>query len=395
MSTKWVGSLNADSVVSNDHVQAIEEIMVALDSANATEITSRRKDLALMGQMVKTREGVAGTYDLYESYEGYFSDDSDGYDPEEYKVEYEKFDFTRKAYNVKNGSYDSKTYQDFEERGVNVDNEIQKKTVDLLATYNNIYKPNIIFDALMTVPADGSGVAYSFGTNFGAIRNYSIKERKMTNYDSSATAQALNSKVRNNWRAIADESGISLNDVDFVKEYMGDIEGIDEDGLIVFGKSSALSKFQNLFSDFSPVQEEIIVGGIPSGVQGFTINGFTLVSVKTPFPKDMLLFVNPNAEELITKLVSRLPEYQGVAIEFPRDEECFLKDSQGFRGAKILIQSEGYHMTGILDALWMDIEESSNNASADRLMQSAGFTKVANKKTAVGRQWYRSVTERV
>jgi hypothetical protein len=395
MTTKWVGSLNADSVVSQDHVQAIEEIMVALDTANATEITSRRQDLALMGEMVKTIEGVPGTYELYESFSGFFQDDGDYLDPEEFETEYDSFNFKRKGYAVKNGSYDEKTYQDFEERGVDLDREISKKTVQLIAKYNNVYKPNIIFDALLTVPTDGAGAAFSFGTNFGAIRNYEIREEKLTNFDSTASDEALGSRTRNNWRTIADAAGISLADVNFAKEYMGDIEGIDEDNLLVFGTSSSLSKFQNLFSDFSPVQEEIIVGGIPSGVQGFTVNGFTMISVKTPFPRDMIAFVNPNAEYLISKLISPMEKYRGLAIEFPRDDEKFLSNTKGFQGAKLKIQSEGYHMTGVLDVLWMDIEEDASNASADRLMQTDGFTKVTTKKTALQRQWYKSVVERV
>ena len=395
MATKWIGSLNADSVVSQDHVQAIEEVMVALDTANATEITSRRKDLALMGEMVKTIEGVPGTYELYESFAGYFQDDSEFLDSEEFETEYESFNFKRKGYAVKNGSYDAKTYQQFEERGVDIDREVQKKTVQLISKYNNIYKPNIIFDALLTVPTDGSGVAFPFGTAFGAIRNYQIKESKLTNYDSAAVDQALGSKVRNNWRTIASDTGISLADVNFAKDYMGDIEGIDEDNLIVFGKSSALSKFRNLFSDFSSVEEEIIINGIPTGVQAFTVNGFTLISVKTVFPKDMLCFVNPNAEYLISKLVSPLEKYRGLAIEFPRDDEKFLSNTKGFQGAKLVIQSEGYHMTGVLDVLWMDIEEDASNASEDNLMQAAGFTKITNKKAALGGQWSKSVNERV
>ena len=395
MATKWVGSLNADSVVSQDHVQAIEEVMVALDTANATEITSRRKDLALMGEMVKTIEGIPGTYELYESFSGYFQDDSEFLDSEEFETEYESFNFKRKGYAVKNGSYDAKTYQQFEERGVDIDREVQKKTVQLIAKYNNIYKPNIIFDALLTVPTDGSGAAFPFGTAFGAIRNYQIKESKLTNYDSAAVAQALGSKVRNNWRTIASDTGISLADVNFAKDYMGDIEGIDEDNLIVFGKSSALSKFRNLFSDFSSVEEEIIINGIPTGVQAFTVNGFTLISVKTVFPKDMLCFVNPNAEYLISKLVSPLEKYRGLAIEFPRDDEKFLSNTKGFQGAKLVIQSEGYHMTGVLDVLWMDIEEDASNANEDNLMQEAGFAKITNKKAALGGQWNKSVNERV
>jgi len=43
----------------------------------------------------------------------------------------------------------------------------------------------------------------------------------------------------------------------------------------------------------------------------------------------------------------------------------------------------------------MDIEEDASNASGDNLMKEAGFTKITNKKAALGGQWNKSVNERV
>ena len=49
------------------------------------------------------------------------------------------------------------------------------------------------------------------------------------------------------------------------------------------------------------------------------------------------------------------------------------------------------HLTGRLDGMFIDIDPA--NASADRLMQSAGFAKLATKKKALKSKWNKSVNE--
>ena len=51
------------------------------------------------------------------------------------------------------------------------------------------------------------------------------------------------------------------------------------------------------------------------------------------------------------------------------------------------------HLTGRLDGMFVDIDPA--NSSADRLMQPAGFTKIANKAKDVRKKWYGSVNELV
>lgn len=337
----WNGSITADNIIAPEHSVMIERLNVALDTANASEIMSPMKDLQFMSGMVRDIEGTEGTYEIYESFQAFFQDEATYMNYEEFEEEYKFWSFSRKGFGIKNGSYDKKTFKNAKERGIDLDATIEKRTMEILKTYTNLYKPYIIFETLMTVPADGAGADYPFGKVFGAIRNYKIKERKLTNYDSTATAGALGSPVRNNWRTIAANTGISLADVNFYKQYMGDIEGIDEENLVIFGNSGAISQLKNLYSDFSPTTEEIISNGVPTGIQGWSVDGLTLVVAKTPFPKDVLCIVNPDAPFLISRLVSPVPEFQGVAIEFPTDGEKFVTNAKSFQGANVVIQEEG------------------------------------------------------
>ncbi len=389
----WNGSITADNIIAPEHSEMVERLNVALDTANASQIMSPAKDLQFMSNMVRDIEGTEGTYEIYESFQAFFQDEGSYMNYEEFEEEYKYWSFSRKGYGIKNGSYDKKTFKNAKERGIDLDAVIEKRTMEILKTYTNLYKPYIIFETLMTVPADGAGVDYPFGKVFGAIRNYKIKERKLTNYDSTASAGELGSPVRNNWRTIKANTGISLEDINFYKQYMGDIEGIDEENLVVFGTSGAISQLKNLYSDFSPTTEEIISNGVPTGIQGWSVDGLTLVVVKTPFPKDTLAIVNPDAPFLISRLISPVPEFNGVAIEFPNDGEKFVTNAKSFQGANVVIQDEGYHMTGILDVLWVDIDTS--NADATRIMKTAGFNKIAAKKADLRNRWYKSVNEKV
>ncbi len=384
----WAGSITAGEVISPDKSDVIAKINVALDSANASEITTARDDIALLGNFVKVIEGVNGSYEVFEEFSGLFQDDGDFLDPEEFKESYAKWTFQRKQYAIKNGSYDKKTFKDAEERKIDLDTVVDKRTMEIIARFMNIYKPNVLFEELMKVPTASGG----FYEKFGAVRDTVVKESKLVNVDSTAAAGTTESVTRNNWRAIKSNTGLSLDDTSWVKEYMGNVEGIDEDNLIVFGTSATLEKYKALFSDYSPTKEEILINGVPSGVQSWTIDGLTLVASKM-MVKDILMFVNPDAKYLISKLVSPLAKYQGLAIDVPDELNKFVTDAKDLLGSKLVIQSEGVHMTGRLDVLFLDTDITRFNA--DREMQAGGFAAIEKKRTALRKKWYGSVNELV
>ena len=332
----WSGSLTANDVLDVNASDAILEIGVALDAVNATDATTANNDLALLGIMVKERQGVPGTYDVFKDFQALFQDDSEYLDAEEFKEEYAKWSFNRRGYAIKNGSFDKKTFKDAKERRIDIEGVVTDRTMSILATYNNIYKPNVIFETIMTVPTSGGG----FYEKFGFVRNVPVKKSKLIDYDSTAADGASGSLVRNNWRTIAANTGITLADIQFYKQYFGEIEGIDEENLVVYGNSSSLLAIKNLYSTYSQEYQEITANGMPTGVQGIHIDGMTLVVTKS-LPKNTLLILNPDSNMLITKLVSELPEFRGVAIETIKDDDKLISNVQALQGAKIVIQEEG------------------------------------------------------
>ena len=337
----WSGSLTANEVLDVNASDAILEIGVALDAVNATDATTANNDLALLGVMVKERQGVPGTYDVFKDSQALFQDDSEYLDAEEFKEEYAKWSFNRRGYAIKNGSFDKKTFKDAKERKIDIEGVVTDRTMSILATYNNIYKPNVIFETIMTVPTSGGG----FYEKFGFVRNVPVKKSKLIDYDSTAADGALGSLVRNNWRTIASNTGLTLADIQFYKQYFGEIEGIDEENLVVYGNSSSLLTIKNLYSTYSQEYQEITSNGMPTGVQGIHIDGMTLVVTKS-LPKNTILILNPDSQMLITKLVSELPEFRGVAIETIKDDDKLISNVQALQGAKIVIQEEG--LTNIL-----------------------------------------------
>ena len=391
--TTWNGSMTSNLVLADKPAVEMLAIEQALDRANATQITTPREDLALLGLMTKTVEGKAGAYQAVSSFAGYFHDNTDYMDAEEFHEEYNEWRFGRRDYAVKNGSYGARAYKSAIEDGVNIDANIAKKTIELLATYENIFKPYIVFETLLTVPADGGGADFPYEKEFGAIRNRAVDKRKLKSPNLTASAGAMGGLVRNNWRTIASSAGVNRADTDFCTKYITEPVGIFKSNVVLFGDSSDLSEIQlNVFSDFSPTTEQILVGGIPTGIQVNSFNGLKMVSITTALPEKVVAFINTGADDIITKLESSTAEFKGVAVEFPRKGEKFVANAEAFDGAKIVIQEVGYHMTGVLDVLFLDID--TDNAETNRLMNADSIAKVEQKAKDLKAMYYVPLNKR-
>ena len=334
----WSGSINSSTVLSDAYTPAIAEIEVALDAVNSTDIKTYANDIALMGFMIKEKEGTEGTFDIAKEFNGLFQDDSEHLDPEESETTYAKWYFTRKAYSMKTGSFDKKTFKNAIENKIDIEKLVADQTVEILGKYRNVYLPCIIFDTILTVPQAGGGF-YELN-HYGFVRNTEIKPSKVINYDPTATAGDKGSAIRNNFRAIASNTGLSSEDIKWFKSYMGEIEGIDEENLLVLGNSDAISEFEDLYPPTSRVLEDITVNGMPTGIQKYSIYGITPIVTKSLPPK-MLLFINPDSKAFITKLISPEAMFRGVAIETMSDEDNIISNVKSLQGSKVLIQEEG------------------------------------------------------
>jgi len=381
----WNGSVTAGEFVSVDHSRVVDEINVALDAVNSADIEVGLNDMKLIERFIMTKEGRPGTYEVFEDFEPFFQSDGAYLDPEEYKKTYDKWTFNRQSYTVKNGSFEPEMFKKWKENGIDPTNELLDKTMKIIEKYNNVYKPNIVFETLMTVPTTAGG----FYSKFGFARNTAVKKSAIIDYNPTATDGALGSLTRNHYRAINSNVGVSIEDVTFVKDYIAEYQGVDENNLICLGNSSSLTQFRNLYSDFSPTTETILNGGIVDGVQGWEVDGISLIKTKM-LPRNMLLFIDGGIESLITKLVSTVAEYRGLSI-IPENKLIKFEDVQSLQGSKFIILDEGYHLTGRLSGLWLDIDPARYDGSGTRLMQSAGFTELARRATTVRGLWNKEV----
>lgn len=388
MAFLWSGSVNASSIVNPNHSQVIDEIMWGLDTAGTpeSEVYTPSMDIELMGNFLSVKAGRPGTYEAFKDFEGFFQDDAEYVDPEEYKETYAKWDFKRKGFSIKNGSYDRKTFKNAIENGDNIDELVADRTASLISKYEKNVIPNALFEEVLRVPTSGG----TFYEKFGAVRDTTVSPNKLISYDPTATAGTLESNVRNNWRAIAENSGLSLEDIKFVKEYMGNVEGIDEENLLVFGGSNAISEAGALFDVNMKTREEIVLDGTPTGLQAWTVEGLSMISTKS-LPKNILMFVNPDARNIVTQLISDKPEFQGLYMETARDGEKFIANGESLMGSKLIIGEFGNHMVGRLDVLFLDIDATRFNA--DREMQAGGFEAVTKKAKSLRGKWYKNVNE--
>ena len=102
----WNGSVTAGEYVSPEHSSVIDKLLVALDAVNASENNVGMDDMKVIENLISTKEGRPGIYEAYEEFEPFFQSDGAYLDPEEYKKTYNKWNFNRQSYTVKNGSFE-------------------------------------------------------------------------------------------------------------------------------------------------------------------------------------------------------------------------------------------------------------------------------------------------
>ena len=348
-------------------------------------------DLKLLMPMVTSIYGQEGTYQVFKQMESYFQDNGAQLDPEMFKKKLNKWFFTRKGYALRNSSFDKKTFQKMdEEYGADsamntLVTDLLESTANAIAVYQNIYLPNVVFEKLLKVPTGG----VDFYEEFGFARNTTVEKTAIKKYKSGASAGEKGSLIRNHYRAIADGAGLTLDDMTFYKSYLGEYGSVNKNGLIIMGDDTALGDIKALYSQYDPVSWEIVRNGIPTGVQGEKINGMVLINVDWT-PENKAFIFNGDADTLITKLESKNPAYRGLAIETDDVQDRF-EDVELLKGAKIVIQEEGYEVTGRLQGLWVDLD--ADNFAADRIMKTAGIVELNEGSDDARAKWYKGVAD--
>ena len=379
-----LGSITAGDMIQGNSAnidKVIMNIQAGLDAVNYKEgYPSSDMDMALIADQIQQVEGKNGTILAYEDFQVFFQDYAPYTNPQEYNESYSKWTLFSRSYVAKNGSFDKEFFKQAKLDRKNPADMINKRTESVLNVYQNIFKPAIVWSAILEVPTSG-GTYYE---KFGALDNVTVDPSLIENYDSTAVAGALKSNVRNHFRCVADgTNGVSYTDIDFVKQYFNEYTDVDVNDLVMVGTMATLGQMQKIFED-TQVRDDFKILGIPTT----TICGIPSFMTKK-LPDDILMFYvkNPNVK-LVTELVNDVAEFKGLRVEGEKSYTKF-ETMYDLEGSRFVIEDIGEHLTGRRFILFLDLNKT--RASADRLMGSAGKAVLTSKRNREMAKWKANV----
>lgn len=387
----WTSSYNVIDAIPETGAGDFAILGQALDKANAKDIKWGANDLQLLMPMVKPIYGENGKFEAVKDIQMYFQENTDYLDAESFKKTVDSWYFTRKSWALSTGSFDRETFRKMQEKyGTSsmsnpMIEDLMWNTATALAVYRNIYLPNVVFETILRVPTTGG----NYYEKFGFLRNTPVDKSALKKPKTGATDGAKGSLVRNHYRTIGANSGLSKADMRFYKDYLGEYNLVNKKNLIVMGDSSEIGQVTDIYSDQDPASWEITHNGVGTGVTGYRLDGMTLVQVDW-VPEGFLFILHGDAETLVSRLQSENPEFRGVAIVTDDTQERF-EDFRMMKNAKVEILEEGYHLTGRLQGMFVDLDVT--RFSADRLMQSGGIDELNQCADDARGRWFRSVTE--
>lgn len=318
------GSNGVGTFLDNASPEVIK-IVTSLESMNNPNIIGKLKGMDFLSKFTRTIEGVQGHSEAFKANEAYVSDDGSFQDGLAYQESYGHWTFTRRGYTVKDKDFTHKMLVDADERGISVESLVNDRVKTIMDLYMNKYLPNVSYETLFTLPTLSGGDYYSEPKGF-------LKGQTVPDFMLKPGVDAT--VARNHYRCIASNSGITMDDIEFAVEYMTEYMDIADSNIIALGTRGALFQLRNALA-WEGNKDIFDRTGQPAtdfaGVR-FIINDYV--------PRNMLLFVDGSAPELITRLISPKPEYRGMAIV---NEKGFakLENVNDMVGSMFKIQPEG------------------------------------------------------
>lgn len=365
----------------NEVKKVLDNIKYGLDAINdkSDEYEYRVEELMLLEDQIQRVEGQSGTQLVYEDFEIFFQDGGMALSPQEYEEEYNKWTLHSKYYEIKDGSFTPDFFRKELKAGRNPLAKLEDKAIAIQKKYLNVFKPNIVWEALLTVPTAG-GTYYE---KFGALRDTTVKESMIEQVIAGAAAGEKGSLVRNHYRAIANATGVESADLQFIKEYFNEYPDVNVNDIVMVGSLGSENQLRKVFTD-SITTDNIIVNGLPAvGIEGMPF-------VKTKMlPDNIIAFVvkTPDAP-ILAELTLPNEEFKGLNWIPEKSYKKYPEELEDLvNGSKYEISDIGYHFIGRHRVLFLDITPDAAHASADRIMKDAGIALITNKRKSLNRLW--------
>ena len=308
----------------NQEVATVLEVIKTIN-----ENASRNTKMGFLATYIEEVQGINGHMENHLSTIAAFGDDGDLFiEGDTVGEKMEQWTFTRRGYVLKAFDFATSLIEQAYEQSTSLMPIIERRMKTIANLYMGKYLPAIAYEALFEIVEGGT----YFGQPKGFLKNVLIDSEMLRfNIDTDIP--------RNHYRAIAGTTGITLADLNFFLDYMGQYADINESDVMLVGARLTLSALQTALA--APATVDTFNQTL---VPTYTILGLKYV-VESNIPKDILFFWNENADSVIKKLVSPKEDMRGIAVfrqeKFGKENFTFDVSMEIFSGAKIKIMPEG------------------------------------------------------
>jgi hypothetical protein len=376
------GSITSGNAMFNPQrvEEVLDNIQVGLDAVNdkSDAYEYKNADYQMMLPHIQRVEGPNGTKLAYEDWQIFFQDAGVALSPDEYNEMYQEWTLRSKSFETKDGSFTPDFFRKQLKLKKNPLDVLVKRSKGIIKKYQNVFKPNYLWQSILEVPTVGGG----YYDKFGALRNVAVDASMLEEVNDSAGNGEKGSVTRDHFRAIANATGAESEDLQFVKEYFNEYIGLSVNDLVMVGTLGSENTLRSVFQS-ADSRDDVMVNGLA----GRNIEGIPFLRTKM-LPENIVMFyISTPDEPIIAQLVNDVASFQGLNLVPEATFNKFPSSIGELQGSKYVIEDIGSHLIGRHKVLFLDITPDASHASADRLMQAAGITLLNNKRNGLLGQW--------
>lgn len=369
------GSANAGKFLekADDNVLTITS---GLDAVNSPEATKKVKGLDALKPFIRVLNGLNGHTEVVKSWNVWGIEDGDQSDAPTTNETYESWFYTRKGLKIKDFDFSSKLIEDAYEAGKPLAPLVQERVKGISQWYLQKYLPNSIYLPLMVVPTGADAASYRAAPK-GFLNGTPVPQELLK--------PGITNLTRQHYLGVDNATaGCTFEDIENVVEMMSEYIDISDSNIIGMATRATLSKLKSTLA-YTGNQDIFARSGVPvetiAGVQ-FMINDM--------IPKNKILFLNGDANDIITKLESPKADMRGLAIQKTEGFRS-MESISDFVGSFYRVMPEGAFVTGRHQGCWLDIGHDSQSGAVGGEMAEAGKAEIINHGKVLKAMYARSV----
>jgi len=360
----------------------IENIEVSLDAVNDKSDANayKKTELGLIQPFIMNYFGENGKTIAFENYQIKFQNYNANSNPSVPNPTRKTLSLYSQAFEVSNGSFTQSWFREIDKTDGDPYKEINDQTDAIMNVYENVFKPNFTWQALLQVPTSGS----DFYAQPGALRDVVVDKSLLKSYKSGAAAGGIYSNTKLHWAGI-EGAQIAGSDLKYVKQYLNNYKGVNPSKIMGMGNMGSLHQLEEVFDD-AATRDQLKLGSLE--FEGMTAYGMKF-AMTDMLPENILMFVVADEfSPFIARLENKKEQYRGMTFV---PEKSFDKYGNNIQlenlSGKFIIEDIGDALWGRYRVFFLDITPDRYAANTTYTPDALLYTEVTAKQTDLRNEW--------